>query len=66
MAKSEGLVVVADASEKDVSLVKSLGADIVVARGDDVASRIRRHFHAGVDGMADGAVLNETRDSRRA
>jgi NADPH2:quinone reductase len=38
--------------------VASLGADIVVRRGDDVASRIRGHFPQGVDGFADGAVLN--------
>ncbi len=59
LAKAEGLVVVADASEKDEPLVKSLGADIVVRRGDDVANRIRQHFPDGVDGLADGAVLNE-------
>lgn len=59
LAKSEGLVVIADASEKDEQLVKSLGADIVVRRGDDVATRIRDHFPEGVDGLADGAVLNE-------
>src|SRR5215831_17871032 len=44
LAKAEGLTVIADASEKDEKLVASLGADIVVRRGDDVASRIRRHF----------------------
>ena len=59
LAKSEGLTVIADASEKDEKLVASLGADIVVRRGDDVASRIREHFPQGVDGLADGAVLNE-------
>jgi len=59
LAKAEGLVVIADASEKDEQLVKSLGADIVVRRGDDVATRIRKHFPEGVDGLADGAVLNE-------
>lgn len=59
LAKAEGLVVIADASEKDEQLVKSLGADIVVRRGDDVAARIREHFPEGVDGLADGAVLNE-------
>jgi NADPH2:quinone reductase len=53
------LVVIADASEKDERLVKSLGADIVVRRGDDVATRIREHFPDGVDGLADGAVLND-------
>jgi NADPH:quinone reductase-like Zn-dependent oxidoreductase len=59
LAKAEGLTVIADASEKDEKLVASLGADIVVRRGDDVASRIRGHFPQGVDGLADGAVLNE-------
>lgn len=58
LAKSEGLTVVADASEADEKLVLSLGADIVVRRGDDIASRIRTHFPKGVDGLADGAVLN--------
>src|SRR5208283_2033169 len=58
LAKTEGLTVIADASEKDEKLVLSLGADIVVRRGDDVASRIRSRFPQGVDGLADGAVLN--------
>jgi len=59
LAKAEGLTVIADASEKDEKLVASLGADIVVRRGDDVASQIRRRFPQGVDGLADGAVFNE-------
>jgi len=59
LAKTEGLRVIADASEKDEPLVKALGADILVRRGDDVATRIREHFPDGVDGLADGAVLNE-------
>ena len=59
LAKSEGLKVIADASEADEALVKSLGADIVIRRGNDVAQRIRSHFPDGVDGLADGAVLNE-------
>ena len=45
--------------EADEALIKSLGADIVVRRGDDVATRIREHFPDGVDGLADGAVLKE-------
>jgi NADPH:quinone reductase-like Zn-dependent oxidoreductase len=59
LAKAEGLTVIADAAEKDETLVASLGAAIVVRRGDDVASRFRAHFPDGVDGLADGAVLNE-------
>ena len=56
LAKADGLTVVADASEADEELVRSLGADIVVRRGDDVADRIRERFPDGVDGLADGAV----------
>ncbi len=58
LAKTEGLTVIADASEADEALVRSLGADIVVRRGDGVAERIRAHFPDGVDGLADGAVQN--------
>ena len=58
LAKAEGLTVIADASEADESLVLNLGADIVVRRGDDVATRFREHFPEGVDGLADGAVLD--------
>ena len=59
LAKTEGLTVIADASEADRGLVAKLGADIVVVRGDDVATRFREHFLEGVDGLADGAVQNE-------
>lgn len=56
LAKADGLRVIADASSKDEELVRSLGADIVVPRGDDIAARIREVCPEGVDGLADGAV----------
>jgi NADPH:quinone reductase-like Zn-dependent oxidoreductase len=56
LAKADGLTVVADASEPDEELVRGLGADVVVRRGDDVAQRIREAYPDGVDGLADGAV----------
>lgn len=56
LAKAAGLTVVADASEADEALVRELGADVVVRRGDDVAQRIREQYPDGVDGLADGAV----------
>jgi NADPH2:quinone reductase len=56
LAKADGLTVVADASETDEQLVRDLGADVVVRRGDDVADRIRQHVPDGVDGLADGSV----------
>jgi NADPH:quinone reductase-like Zn-dependent oxidoreductase len=36
--------------------VRSLGADVIVRRGDDVAARIREHAPDGVDALADGSV----------
>jgi NADPH:quinone reductase len=56
LARADGLTVVADASEADEELVRSLGADVVVRRGDDVAERIRQRYPDGVDGLADGSV----------
>lgn len=56
LAKSRGLVVIADAAEKDEAGVRSLGADVVVPRGSDVARHIRRHARSGVDGLVDAAV----------
>src|SRR3712207_9524721 len=68
LARADGLTVVADASEADEQLVRNLGADVVVRRGDDVAARIRAHVPEGVDGLADGAeqdalVLSAVRDA---
>ena len=67
LAKAEGLRVVADASSADEELVRSLGTDVVVARGDDIAARIRDAVPGGVDAVADGsiqhaAVLGAIRD----
>ena len=59
LATQDGLRVIADASEADESLVRALGADLVVRRGDDVAQRIREVIPDGVDGLADGAVQDE-------
>ena len=56
LAKLAGLRVIADASEKDVELVRTLGADEVVERGDGVVARIREIAPDGVDALADGAV----------
>lgn len=56
LAKVDGLRVIADASEADEQLVRDLGADVVVRRGDDVAARFREVAPDGVDAVADGAV----------
>jgi NADPH:quinone reductase len=59
MAKADGLEVIADAAEADEALVRGFGADHVVRRGPDVAERIRQVKPAGVDALADGALLDE-------
>jgi NADPH2:quinone reductase len=59
LGKADGLTVIADASAKDMQLVKDLGADIVVPRGDDISEQIRQVMPDGVDALADGAVQNE-------
>ena len=59
LAKADGLTVIADSNESDEELLKSLGVDILIPRGEGYAERIRQEFPDGVDGMADGALLNE-------
>lgn len=59
LAKTEGLIVIADAAPKDEALLKQLGVDIIIPRSDDFAGAVRQHFPDGVDGLADGALLNE-------
>lgn len=59
LAKAEGLRVVADAAPKDEELVRGSGADVLVARGDGVADRIRAEVPDGVDGLVDCAVLDD-------
>ena len=59
LAKSDGLTVIADAGESDRELLELLGADVIVRRGEGFAEKVREHFPDGVDGLADGALLNE-------
>ena len=56
LAKVRGLRVIADASALDEPLVRSLGADVVVRRGDDVAVRFREACPDGVEAIADGSL----------
>lgn len=59
LAKADGLRVIADAADADRGLVRELGADEIVPRGADVTERIRELEPGGVDGLVDGAVLDE-------
>ncbi|CAM5693832.1 MULTISPECIES: NADP-dependent oxidoreductase [Streptomyces] len=57
LAKADGLRVVADASEQDETLIKELGADIVLRRGAEYPDRVRAEVPEGVDGLLDAASL---------
>ncbi|SBS78844.1 Alcohol dehydrogenase GroES domain protein [uncultured Mycobacterium sp.] len=59
LAKRRGFRVIADASAHDRSLLETLGVDVVVPRGDDVAAQIRHHAPGGVDAVVDAAVLRD-------
>ncbi len=52
-----GLKVVAEALPDDADLVRRLGADIVVPRGEGSAQAVRAAVPTGVDAVIDGAVL---------
>lgn len=57
LAKAEGLRVIADASAKDMQLVKKLGADLVLPRGAGFADTVRKEVQDGVDGLVDTAGI---------
>lgn len=59
LAKLAGLKVVADAKESDIGLLRLLGADVIVPRGDDMGPAIRKIYPQGVDGLVDAALLGE-------
>ncbi|MEU7487785.1 NADP-dependent oxidoreductase [Streptomyces sp. NPDC042319] len=59
LAKADGLRVIADAKPADEKLVRELGADEVVPRGDEVAQRIRKLVPDGVPGLVDGSLQGE-------
>lgn len=58
LAKAEGLKVLVNVAPADEALVRSLGADVIVPRDGDFAAHVRKHFPDGVDGLADGALLD--------
>lgn len=60
LAKAQGLRVIADASTKDTELVKALGADVVVPRGEQFALQVHQEVPEGVDGLVDTAGIART------
>ncbi|MEE2667496.1 MAG: zinc-binding dehydrogenase, partial [Pseudomonadota bacterium] len=59
LAKADGLIVIADSNESDKKLLNDLGVDHIIPRGDNFSEKIRGIYPDGVDGLADGALLNE-------
>ncbi|HEY1651421.1 MAG TPA: NADP-dependent oxidoreductase [Acidimicrobiales bacterium] len=57
LGRAAGLWVVADAAPADEALVRALGADVIVPRGDDFAVEVRHVVASGTDGLVDGALL---------
>lgn len=57
LAKQRGLRVLADAKAADVELVKSFGADAIVARGDGFVAAVKDA--GGADAVFDCALLHE-------
>jgi len=57
LGKHDGLTVVADAAPADESLIRSLGADHVVPRGDGFTAAVRSIFPEGVDALLDAALV---------
>jgi NADPH:quinone reductase-like Zn-dependent oxidoreductase len=57
LAKAMGVQVIADAGPGDEDLVRSLGADVLVERGDDFARQVRAVAPSGSDGLVDAALL---------
>jgi len=56
LGKAGGLRVVGDADPGDAELVRGLGADLVVSRGEGVAAAIRAAVPAGVDALMDASA----------
>jgi NADPH2:quinone reductase len=60
LAKELGVRVIADAKPEDEALVRSFGADVVVARGERFVAAVREAAPDGVDGLYDTALLHES------
>lgn len=59
LGKLLGLRIAADAAPADEELVRSLGADIVVPRGPEMADALRQAMPDGVDAVLDAALLGQ-------
>jgi NADPH:quinone reductase len=60
LAKDAGLVVIADAKPEDEELLRQLGADVILPRGDGLADAVREAAPDGVAGAIDSARVGES------
>jgi NADPH:quinone reductase len=60
LARRAGLTVAGVAKQEDVDLVRRLGADEIVPRGDEMGAALRRRWPHGVDGLVDAALMGES------
>jgi NADPH:quinone reductase len=59
LAKEAGLHVIADAKPEDEELVRGVGADDIVPRGEGFGEAVREKAPGGVPGLFDTALLHE-------
>jgi NADPH:quinone reductase-like Zn-dependent oxidoreductase len=59
LGKAAGLTVLANVGEKDIDLVRSLGADHILPRNEGLEEAVRAICPEGVDGMIDGALIGQ-------
>ncbi|HSZ37081.1 MAG TPA: NADP-dependent oxidoreductase [Acidimicrobiales bacterium] len=58
MGRVGGLRIVADAAPADEDLVRALGAEVIVHRGNDFAAEVRSVLPDGADALIDTALLD--------
>lgn len=59
LARAAGLIVLANAGEKDHALLKGFGADHILPRDEGLEEALRAIAPGGVDGMIDGALIGQ-------
>lgn len=59
LAKAAGLIVIADGKNEDTNLLKELGADEVLPRGDALSAALGESHPDGVAGLIDTALIGD-------
>nr|WP_281404900.1 NADP-dependent oxidoreductase [Mesorhizobium sp. B4-1-3] len=57
LAKAQGFRVIADAAPRDTQLLRDLGADVVLPRGESFVELVRKEAPEGADGLVDTAGI---------